>query len=229
MDRGYIKLWRRIQDSKLWLSEPFTRGQAWIDLIGLANYKDGYFRIRGNRVDVKRGQCGYSELSLSARWRWSRGKVNRFLNELETEQQIIQQKTRLTTLITIINYDLYQTNNTTDRATGDTTDGQQTDINNKDKNNIIHPIVPQKEEPNHLPEWLNKELWKEFKSMRSRIKKPITTQRTVTNLISGLKAIIDQGYPQDIIIQEAIDCCWQKFYVPKNIQHKQKPNLNDCY
>ena len=30
-----------IHDSR-WLSEPFSRGQAWVDMVGLAQYKDGF-------------------------------------------------------------------------------------------------------------------------------------------------------------------------------------------
>ena len=110
MYRGYIKLWRRLSDSNLWLQEKFTRGQAWIDLIMLANHKLGYIRIRGIKVEIDRGQLAYSELTLAERWKWSRGKVRRFLKELEANpvQQIVQQKNNLTSLITIINYDQYQ-------------------------------------------------------------------------------------------------------------------------
>ncbi|KKM27895.1 hypothetical protein LCGC14_1570130 [marine sediment metagenome] len=49
MHRGYIKLWRKLQNSSLWLDEKFTRGQAWVDLICLANHKNGYIRKRGVR------------------------------------------------------------------------------------------------------------------------------------------------------------------------------------
>ncbi len=138
--RGYIKLYRRLQNNPLWLSEPFTRGQAWIDLIMLANHTDGYIRKRGIRIEIKRGQIGHSELSLAERWKWSRGKVRRFLSELsqKTVQQIVQQKTKLTSVITIVNYDMYQSDSTTDGTTSSTTDGQQTDIkryrNKNDKN-----------------------------------------------------------------------------------------------
>jgi hypothetical protein len=108
--RGYIKLWRRITDSEFWTSEKFSRAQAFVDMIILANHKDTYFRARGQRIAVKRGQLAYSEGTLSDRWRWSRGKVRRFLEELEseTEQKIVQHKSNVTTLITIINYDEYQ-------------------------------------------------------------------------------------------------------------------------
>tara|TARA_Y100000310_G_scaffold213286_1_gene214199 strand:- start:4955 stop:5770 length:816 start_codon:yes stop_codon:yes gene_type:complete len=96
-----------IHDSR-WLSEPFSRGQAWVDMVGLAQYKDGFIRVRGIRVDILRGQLGYSQLSLSKRWKWSRGKVRRFLEELEERQDVIQQNGHETTIITIVNYDVYQ-------------------------------------------------------------------------------------------------------------------------
>ena len=116
MYRGYVKLWRRLQNSSLWKQEKFTRGQAWVDLIMLANHKPGYIRVRGIKVDIDRGQLAHSELTLAKRWKWSRGKVRRFLKELTSNpvQQIEQQKNNLTSLINIINYDQYQSDGTTD-------------------------------------------------------------------------------------------------------------------
>lgn len=155
MHRGYVKLWRKLSDNPLWLSEPFTRGQAWVDLLMLANHKDSFFHCRGIKVTVKRGSVGTSESSLAERWRWSRGKVRRFLNELETVQQIVQQKNNVTGLIAIVNYNDYQPNGTSDSTTNDTTDGQQivqqTDTNNNDKN---------VKNENNLYRWLD--IWNEF-------------------------------------------------------------------
>lgn len=112
MQEGYIKLFRCIQDNVFWDKDPFSRGQAWIDLIMLANHKPGAVRKRGILVKIDRGQVGWSERELAKRWKWSRGKVFRFLNDLKNEQQIEQQNgpqnINVTSLITIINYDKYQ-------------------------------------------------------------------------------------------------------------------------
>jgi len=129
-DGGWIKLHRKIMDNPMYFSEPFTRTQAWIDLILLANHTNNFFYIRGNKVDVARGQVGYSKEILSRRWGWSRGKTTRFIKQLETDGMLIQQKSSVTTLISICNYKTYQGDDTTD----DTTDGHQTDINKNDKN-----------------------------------------------------------------------------------------------
>lgn len=108
VNKGYIKLSRKLAKSPMWLGEPFCRALAWIDLIMLANFKDGYVRIRGVRIDLKRGQLAASSVFLADRWKWSRTKVASFLNELEKEQQIGQQKTNVTNVVTILNYDRYQ-------------------------------------------------------------------------------------------------------------------------
>ena len=137
MSIGWISVHRNLLDSDLWLSDKFSRGQAWIDLILLANHKDGFFRCRGVQVKVSRGQCGHGAVALSKRWKWSRGKVIRFLNELENDHRIVQQKTNVTTLITIIKYREYQSKQDSKQSAN----GQQTDINNNDNNgnNIHHP------------------------------------------------------------------------------------------
>jgi hypothetical protein len=105
---GWIKLHRKLSENSLWTSEPFTRGQAWVDLILLANHEYGFFFLRDHKIEVERGQVGYSQLKLAERWKWSRTKVRSFLNTLEKEQQVIQQQSHSTSIITIINYDEYQ-------------------------------------------------------------------------------------------------------------------------
>jgi len=105
---GWVSIHRKFFYNKLWLSEQFTKSQAWIDLFANANHIDGSFFVRGNEIKIKRGQIGWSELTMSARWKWSRNKVRRFLSWLENERQVEQQKTKITTIITILNYDKYQ-------------------------------------------------------------------------------------------------------------------------
>jgi len=122
-EKNYFSVNRVLLHSNRWLSEKFTRGQAWIDLFGLAQHTDSYIRVRGIKINIKRGQLGNSQLTLANRWKWSRGKIKRFLNELEMDGDIEQQNSKVTTLITIKKYNLWQGGNTTNR----TTDGQQTD------------------------------------------------------------------------------------------------------
>lgn len=140
---SWIKLHRKISKNQLWTLEPFTRGQAWVDLILLANFERGYILVRGNKINVERGQVGWSELKLSERWKWSRSKVRTFFKLLESEQQIVQQKNKLSSIISIVNYDEYQKqDNRTDNK--ETTEGQQKDTkkkNKEEKRTFIKPTI----------------------------------------------------------------------------------------
>jgi hypothetical protein len=80
---------------------------------------------------------------LADRWQWSEAKVSRFINFLESEyiKQVKAQKSNVTTLITILNYDRYQTNEGAElRANVRTNDAQTTTYKNvknkKEENNI---------------------------------------------------------------------------------------------
>lgn len=122
MENSWIRLHRKLMDDPLYFAEPFSKMQAWIDLLLLANFADRVTFIRGNRVTIKRGQVAYSREWLSGRWRWSRGKIDRFLDMLERENMIGRQKSAVITCISILNYDTYQDNGSTDRSANRSTD-----------------------------------------------------------------------------------------------------------
>jgi hypothetical protein len=121
----------------------------------LANYKDGIYRKRGNRIDVLRGQLAWSIKGLADRWGWGQGRVSRFLKELKNDEQIEYQKSNLTTLITIINYDQYQGDGeqtVTQTVSRRRADGEQTvtskevkELNKKEKKEYISPRLGEHE------------------------------------------------------------------------------------
>lgn len=142
---GWIKLHRVIEDNEIWFSEPMSRAQAFIDLILTANHKDGILFVRGNKIEVKRGQNARSKKNFAARWQWSQGKVDRFLKYLKNSEQIDYVSSSETTIITITNYDKYQGNDDDASKNGEQTDeqtvsrrrtdGEQTETNKNDNNN----------------------------------------------------------------------------------------------
>ena len=148
MSIGWVSIHRKIFDNPIWLSEKFTKAQAWVDLLLLANHEKGYIFVRGIKIDIERGQVGWSENSLSSRWKWSRTKVKNFLKILEKEQQIKQQINKISLIITIINYNQYQerdskkSNKVYNRSA---TEEQEKDPNNNvnnenNENNISVPL-----------------------------------------------------------------------------------------
>ena len=87
---GWIKLHRSLADHVLWREKPFSRGQAWVDLLLLASHDDHTFMLGGSAVDIAEGEIITSERILSDRWGWSRKKVRLFLDSLEREQMIVK-------------------------------------------------------------------------------------------------------------------------------------------
>ena len=132
--QGWVSIWRKLMDDPLWLSEIFTKAQAWVDLILLANHKESGFQVRGNWVYVKRGEFSRCERELAKRWKWSRDKVKGFLKYLEKEGKIIPQKKFPISIYAIVNYNTYQSNHTTDQSTDQSIDPTNTIIiNNENK------------------------------------------------------------------------------------------------
>jgi len=107
---GYIKLHRQIKENEFWLSERFTKAQAWIDLLLAATYKTRTVFIRGIEINLNPGELCYSKLTLSKRWKWNERTVNKYLNMLENRQMIQTRITNVTTVISILKWNEYQLN-----------------------------------------------------------------------------------------------------------------------
>lgn len=140
MSDGWIKLHRKIQDCFLWQDKPFDKARAWIDLLLMAMHHDKKIFIDGEPIVVSRGSFMTSTLKLSDRWGWSRNKVLRFLNVLESEQMLNTKRTQNGTLVTIVKYEVFQCGDTTDETTNETTngttDGTTDETQNKNDKNV---------------------------------------------------------------------------------------------
>lgn len=152
--KGFILLHRSMEDHWLWKTEKFSKGQAFVDLILMANYTTGKINIKGELITVHRGQLARSMVTLAKRWNWSKDKVKRFLVLLEREGVIRYQTSNLTTVITLCNYEHYQGRIFPNNTAHDAAKKQQTNIkqdtNNKDnKNNNIFtkPVHIKNEKP----------------------------------------------------------------------------------
>ena len=106
--QGWVKIHRDLLDNELWSDKPFTKGQAWVDLLLLANHKDKNVLIGSHTEMVERGSFITSELKLMERWGWGRKKVKLFLNFLESQKMIERNANNKRTAITIVNFGFYQ-------------------------------------------------------------------------------------------------------------------------
>lgn len=146
MARGWIRLDRRLMDHWLWKDKPFCRAAAWVDLLLLVNHEPKKVPFEGDVIEVQRGQTITSIRKLADRWGWSIGKVGRFLTVLESEQMLTKKRYANGTVISLVNYDVYQVTRTEsgtpaehERYTDDTlTETNKNDItiyNNEEQTN----------------------------------------------------------------------------------------------
>lgn len=105
---GYIKLFREIQEDWTWQLLPFSPGQAWVDILLLANHATKKVPFDGGFVEVERGQFITSIRKLGNRWGWSRTKVINFLTSLQNDNKISVFSDTKKTVITVIKYDYWQ-------------------------------------------------------------------------------------------------------------------------
>ncbi|EVY98693.1 DnaD domain protein [Staphylococcus aureus] len=106
---GWISIDRSIQNHWLFKEKrTFSKFEAWIYLLMEANHSKAKVPIGNQIVTVERGQRLTSILTLSDLFNWSRFKVKTFLDLLESDGMLEIKTTSKYTLITIVNYDFYQ-------------------------------------------------------------------------------------------------------------------------
>lgn len=185
MADGFVKLHRKIQDNWLWQDKPFSKGQAWIDLLLLANHAEGRFPLGNEIVTVVAGQIITSEKKLMERWGWSKSKLRYFLFSLESDSMLVKISDNKKTILTLCNYSDYnktetakepQTDckKTANRPQKDTIKKKENKENNK--KDIYNPLTP-----------LEKAV-EDFKNFRKGIKKPMT-DRAVELLHGSLERL----------------------------------------
>jgi len=137
MQKGWIKLHRKIQDHWIYKEKrKFSRYEAWIDLIMMANHRQNRVFVDGELLTVNRGQFMTSIRTLCRRWEWSNTKVMTFLKMLTNDEMIVYNSDTKKTLITINNYSVYhdeEIEKTTQKHHRNITETYQKHTNKNDK------------------------------------------------------------------------------------------------
>ncbi len=117
MSEGWISLHRGWRNNPIFRGE-FSRADAWVWLIESASWKPTRTRIKGETVELARGELTFSQRFLAEKWGWSKSRVDRFIAELRQESMIeTRSKIGATAghnagqgqcIITICNYAKYQ-------------------------------------------------------------------------------------------------------------------------
>lgn len=136
---GWIRLDRKILEHYLWQDKPFSKGQAWIDLLLMASHDEHKFLHGAKCKTIRPGEIITSELKLSERWGWSRQKTRDFLDLLQSDEMITKNSTTKGTTLTIVKWGDFQllgtTNNTTDNTAKKQQKNTYKNVNNYNKYN----------------------------------------------------------------------------------------------
>lgn len=133
--QGYIKLHRVMTENELYFSERFTKVQAWVDMLLLANHKPATVFIRGIEIRLRAGELCYSQLTLAKRWKWDRKTVSTYLSMLSQRGMLDIRISQVTSIISIRNWNRYQGNG---QQIGQQKDNRtDTDKNDKNGTNVF--------------------------------------------------------------------------------------------
>ena len=213
----YVKDW--LTDTRLIFASKSTKG-IWIDILCLMWISEIKGEIEFN-----------SEAEFCRILMCSKDEFNLFFEEA--------QALRFCYIVTGNNKEITLRNNRMYREQKEKNNNrlrQQRYREKQKSNSNITPLSPtpsptpkkktSKKKNTFYPDWLDLKLWKEFKKMRTKIKKPMT-ELAEKRLIEKLNQIIKAGYSQETTIENSIQNCWQSFYEPKNETPKFEEDESD--
>ena len=239
MHDGWIRLYRKLQECWVWEDkEPFDKRSAWIDLLLTANHADAKLLFNGELITVQRGQILTSVRKLSVKWKWSVNKVYRFLKLLESDKMLQKESNKDRTLLTIVNYSVYQGGECTNEYTNGNSDGytdgstneyksetptdtpsehKQECNNDKNVKNVNNNMREKKPKKKYYDDPNLDSAFKEFLSMRTKIKKPLATEKAFSRLKNKLEDLSGGDTDMAIaILNQSVDHCWSDVYGLKN-------------
>lgn len=106
---GHLNIHRKIDEHPL-LGANHSARHFFLDILRWAAWKDTIFDVKGRPVTIKRGQLMMSRAQLSERTGLSEQNIRTLISHLQNYGivKITQEHKRSATIITICNYDLYQ-------------------------------------------------------------------------------------------------------------------------
>src|SRR3990167_254215 len=108
MERGYIKVWRKSLDTNIFYNPEVW--QFWCWCLMKASYKKHKIIIGFQEVSIMPGQFIFGRREAAAALKTSERKIRNYLNLLKTTSNLTIKSTNKFSIITIINWDTYQSN-----------------------------------------------------------------------------------------------------------------------
>lgn len=240
--QGWISLHRSIQDNWIWKDEPFSRGQAWIDILLMANHQDNKFLLGNELVTVEAGSFITSEKKLMERWMWSNTKVRNFLKLLETDGMIIKKTDAKKSSITVVNYRAYQDLEKCKRSAREVVEKcsesakevvEHTNNNDNKENNENNENTVNKKQSgfsviidNYTVDAELRKTILDFVEMRKKNKKNMT-DRALELMLKKLDGMASDDLTKQKILNQSIENCWQGIFELKSGEVVKEQSLTN--
>jgi hypothetical protein len=205
---GYIKLYRGWRDTDgLMPSKEFSDLEAWLWLLENASWKARTrFNGKGEQVDLQRGQMHVSVRSLCTAFGWSRKRVVGFLARIEAVNKVVTKRGQSGTILTVCNYDKYQSVGDCLGDSQGTVRGQSGDTQEESKEG--------KERKRNTragaltcPSGVSETVWRDFLEVRKAKRAPMTEIALAAIKREAQLA----GWPLEDVLKECCARGWQGF------------------
>jgi hypothetical protein len=103
---GYVKIFRSLQYNWIWENSDYLKW--WITILMTANHKDRKVSIKFNLINCNRGQSVKSLQEWAKLFNCGKQTVRNFFKLLQKDKMILLENLKVTTRLTICNYEDYQ-------------------------------------------------------------------------------------------------------------------------
>ena len=214
---NYIKLFRKMLNWG-WYKDTNTF-RVFMHILLKANYQPSEYK--GHKIDA--GECVFGRKKWAEDLGLSERQVRTAIEHLKSTNEIATKTTNKFTIITVVNWELWQieegVKRPTKRPTRSQTSDQQPTTSKESKNNISSSLRSE-DIYSGLPGALKNALM-EFEQMRNKNRKPMTDRAKVL-LLNKLDSLAGNDTELKIkLLEEAILHGWQSVY-PLNEERNEK-------
>lgn len=239
MNQGYVKMWRKSLDSACFQNDHLWRFWCWC--LMRAAWKPKAAMVGFRKIDLEPGQFVFGRRKAAQELQMSERTIRTCLQHLENLENLTIKTTNKFSIITINNWDTYQSDETTNDQQSDqqatskrpANDHKQESKEVKERKNKETPPTPPRGEKTPqtpqggdsgetLPPWMPAETWKTFKAHRRLLKSPMSPKAEQLTL-KKLQAFMDAGQNPEEIINQSIEHGWKGVFPLKGVNGGKGP------
>lgn len=225
MDNGWIKIHRKILKWE-WYQDANTKS-LFFHLLLCANHADKKWQ----GVMIKRGQMVTGRIRLSQELGLSEQSIRTSLKRLKSTSEVTIKSTSKYSIITIVNYEAYNSENSMPNQQSNQQSNQQVTSNQPASNQQVttNKNVRIKELKNEkktdIPDFIPLKEWNLFLEMRKKNKK-VPTEYAKELLIADLENLMAKGHLPKDVLNQSIKNNWQGLFELKNTTKQSSVECN---